>query len=136
MRGKGFKYIHAKLEPGITPAYAGKSVCMNREAGLEKDHPRLCGEKFKVVVFFQHVQGSPPPMRGKGNDQGWTGYRNRITPAYAGKSFRIHLFITCQPGSPPPMRGKVDKSHEKVRAKTDHPRLCGEKFVSRRSKLF
>ena len=70
--------------------------------------------------------GSPPPMRGKGNNQGWTSHRHRITPAYAGKSSHTRrcpsidwdhprlcgekrlfvLYHRFQTGSPPPMRGK------------------------------
>ena len=45
MRGKGFKYIHAKLEPGITPAYAGKRWTGETATVNVGDHPRLCGEK-------------------------------------------------------------------------------------------
>ena len=35
----------------------------------EKDHPRLCGEKGNSGVGIFDIDGSPPPMRGKGLDK-------------------------------------------------------------------
>ena len=86
MRGKveGAKCV--KIDHGITPAYAGKSVfggdilCMltgspppmrGKACGLcvaprrSRDHPRLCGEKSNFPFCFFWYGGSPPPMRGK-----------------------------------------------------------------------
>lgn len=54
--------------------------------------------------------GSPPRMRGKALAFGGESGRAGITPAYAGKS-------NCNPGSP---------QHW-----LDHPRMCGEKGLSR-----
>ena len=53
--------------------------------------------------------GSPPPMRGKGRSKVKHRGGRGITPAYAGKSLQ-------------------DRTG--TRKKRDHPRLCGEKFVS------
>ena len=66
MRGKAFWGIHAVICQGITPAYAGKSVFSNDADPLSLDHPRLCGEKFKIAFVLFALSGSPPPMRGKG----------------------------------------------------------------------
>ena len=107
MRGKVLYAGGFREAVRITPAYAGKRAC--------EESQRVCAE------------GSPPPMRGKGNlhwsDQG----PGRITPAYAGKrcsqesknyGYRdhprlcgekensIHTFFSPI-GSPPPMRGKA-----------------------------
>ena len=71
-----------------------------------EDHPRLCGEKFVIVLTIRSQIGSPPPMRGKANKDSNTTTPLGITPAYAGKS-QVHC------------HHKPD--HE------DHPRLCGEK---------
>ena len=90
----------------ITPAYAGKSPQSLYDAAQERDHPRLCGEKFTHLRAFFHFVGSPPPMRGKAAKISVDGYVTWITPAYAGKS--------CQPAT----AGK---------RRQDHPRLCGEK---------
>ena len=45
MRGKGTKTLFPWRLPGITPAYAGKSICGRRFSPDDGDHPRLCGEK-------------------------------------------------------------------------------------------
>ena len=50
MRGKGFQSGEGQFLIGITPAYAGKSHYWIPESKLEKDHPRLCGEKFQQML--------------------------------------------------------------------------------------
>ena len=66
MRGKVHDRAEEFSDPGITPAYAGKSPTQSLKAPSSS--------------------GSPPPMRGKGPvlyaSILWCG----ITPAYAGKS--------------------------------------------------
>ena len=49
MRGKAHRVLQELCCVGITPAYAGKSS--NDRAGrrLERDHPRVCGEKTKKI---------------------------------------------------------------------------------------
>ena len=121
------KRIDGAVTLRITPAYAGKR-CSDRPRLLRFwDHPRLCGEKIRVLLLTIRKEGSPPPMRGKGRLDILSKHINRITPAYAGKSrFMLdsHLVIQDHPrlcgeklccdtidvvalGSPPPMRGKV-----------------------------
>ena len=85
MRGKAFWGIHVVIRQGITPAYAGKSECIDAMTETQGDHPRLCGEKFSIRSTKSNCPGSPPPMRGK---------------ATALWAFSPLL------GSPPPMRGK------------------------------
>ena len=106
MRGKGrckfFEWIHL----GITPAYAGKSLQPETVIQIRRDHPRLCGEKPLFAGVFQHVQGSPPPMRGKDNLKIFEFVARRITPAYAGKRNHFSIYHA---------------------GNRDHPRLCGEK---------
>ena len=46
MRGKDYNALQAKLDAGITPAYAGKSHQLVNYIIDSKDHPRLCGEKL------------------------------------------------------------------------------------------
>ena len=65
MRGKGTGDATIFQRCRITPAYAGKSFCVEIEARWIQDHPRLCGEKFTHLRAFFHFVGSPPPMRGK-----------------------------------------------------------------------
>ena len=93
MRGKA---LFEKAEPqaeGITPAYAGKRYKRIDFLLCQQDHPRLCGEKVQIHIGIIAVQGSPPPMRGKGQSHFPPEFLSRITPAYAGKSFQTSYFI-------------------------------------------
>ena len=71
-----------------------------------KDHPRLCGEKRRIIPADRLNVGSPPPMRGKDGKYQNLEIIDRITPAYAGKRL---------------------SSARYMRYRQDHPRLCGEK---------
>ena len=127
MRGKDNMTGRNVQRYRITPAYAGKSHSSGfRYAGIW-DHPRLCGEKWQMSPSAPSKTGSPPPMRGKAEQQVSGENHGRITPAYAGKSrtgnswtrrHRDHprlcgekmchcLNVSETEGSPPPMRGKV-----------------------------
>ena len=108
MRGKGTAGSIIYLLPGITPAYAGKSVLPCHWLFRVRDHPRLCGEKDSGNGIFCCAAGSPPPMRGKVQPIPEQIAVSWITPAYAGKStFPCTCRMTFE----------------------DHPRLCGEKVV-------
>ena len=86
MRGKDQLLQQPKNCYRITPAYAGKSVrWFSARCGI-RDHPRLCGEKWAFSVVHSSSTGSPPPMRGKADENEVDGHTYRITPAYAGKS--------------------------------------------------
>ena len=88
MRGKAqFLNIHLQ-NYRITPAYAGKSFQSDRPKAAVRDHPRLCGEKYTVPNPQKPPEGSPPPMRGKGEIVKTMVGDTGITPAYAGKRQR------------------------------------------------
>ena len=106
MRGKVLVNLFNFLLDGITPAYAGKSFLHPRRRRMQKDHPRLCGEKAKIDPLSKNSWGSPPPMRGKGFDSVHFERQEGITPAYAGKSPPAPHAAAREYGSPPPMRGK------------------------------
>ena len=108
MRGKVNVLLQSVVTFGITPAYAGKSQCAFTVCSNFRDHPRLCGEKFRRLRLYQRHQGSPPPMRGKVIWDVEYYECGGITPAYAGKSCRFQKSVPLQ---------------------LDHPRLCGEKRV-------
>ena len=109
MRGKVCSDRSFQPGPGITPAYAGKSLFWLHRGTLSQDHPRVCGEKTLQPDVAQLFQGSPPRMRGKAERLIESKMLPRITPAYAGKSFFASL-----------MAFRVE----------DHPRVCGEKSIS------
>ena len=58
-------YLHLG---GITPACAGKRGGNDNRAGDIGDHPRVCGEKLPGAVSRAKTGGSPPRVRGKGDD--------------------------------------------------------------------
>ena len=91
MRGKVSSPALAVKERRITPAYAGKSANNWKSCGLERDHPRLCGEKQYRRSVDCFLQGSPPPMRGKVFRRPCKDNPQRITPAYAGKSLLLDV---------------------------------------------
>ena len=112
-----------------------------------QDHPRLCGEKCRGRGRGDSIRGSPPPMRGKGDNPLRQGALSRITPAYAGKSVaqnaiqllkrdhprlcgekrlvKVSQTATC--GITPAYAGKSRSTRPVRRRGQDHPRLCGEK---------
>ena len=106
MRGKVIFCIDKSLYVRITPAYAGKSRVAYPVHSNRRDHPRLCGEKVQRHYLVVTIQGSPPPMRGKGIHVITSFSVFRITPAYAGKSEWCKSSVERTRGSPPPMRGK------------------------------
>ena len=95
---------------GITPAYAGKRWLWLAHFRPEKDHPRVCGEKFPSKLLSVVILGSPPRMRGKVLAGTGLCSLHGITPAYAGKRW---LWL----------------AH--FRPEKDHPRVCGEKVCLR-----
>ena len=88
MRGKvQYHKAHAG-RVGITPAYAGKRTLVYEISAAYRDHPRVCGEKGRLVRLWAAWPGSPPRMRGKVCTYCCACHRHRITPAYAGKRQR------------------------------------------------
>ena len=105
-RGKAPVLLPKVFIVGITPACAGKSSPERIQATLDRDHPRLRGEKEKFAELFAHHVGSPPLARGKVTICRQHPRPRGITPACAGKR-------ALRPSG----RG----------AERDHPRLRGEK---------
>ena len=68
----------------------------------------MCGEKKSAINCGSFTLGSPPRVRGKGNDRAVECAADGITPACAGKS----------PYEPAGIQGLQD-----------HPRVCGEKLT-------
>ena len=91
----------------ITPACAGKRILQLPAGKVQKDHPRVCGEKQCPLGKRRGYQGSPPRVRGKAMMFSSSFAFKGITPACAGKRPKLHL---------------------KPLKKWDHPRVCGEKL--------
>ena len=83
--------FHFPLRPWfffVSPAYAGKSVHLQRNRTRLRDHPRVCGEKPARSRARRRNWGSPPRMRGKVCAYVSCPACYRITPAYAGKRLK------------------------------------------------
>ena len=110
MRGKANALGLRFLFVGITPAHAGKRPGRCKQPSWSGDHPRTCGEKSPPSRKEYCKKGSPPHMRGKGGESRRGQHSPGITPAHAGKR------------SAAPFR---------ARCAGDHPRTCGEKFLTK-----
>ena len=106
VRGKVAICPACSASSGITPACAGKSPASCHWPTVQRDHPRVCGEKNSIFCPVFSVTGSPPRVRGKAPRPSPSRPSRRITPACAGKRPRF----LWQPGR-----------------LWDHPRVCGEK---------
>ncbi len=106
VRGKERHGSGYKWKSRITPACAGKSPIAGFLLIMQRDHPRMCGEKASALAAFAAVSGSPPHVRGKGHRPPMLHPATGITPACAGKSTWQLPTTTTQ---------------------RDHPRMCGEK---------
>ena len=49
-RGKAMNFGGGLLSTGITPAWAGKSVCRLLRSAVLRDHPRVGGEKYYTTL--------------------------------------------------------------------------------------
>ena len=87
MRGKGDCPEVDCIAVRITPAHAGKSCRLHQHRIGDRDHPRACGEKPRVLKDWTAKPGSPPRMRGKVCWLLCGLWSMGITPAHAGKSF-------------------------------------------------
>ena len=64
-RGKGGDIVGGLGCVRITPAWAGKSICLALPITAPRDHPRVGGEKDRKPTWNVCAVGSPPRGRGK-----------------------------------------------------------------------
>ena len=100
------------MDTRITPAPAGRSPKDEAVRFVSRDHPRACGEKFIARADSSSLLGSPPRLRGEVDATKQIPSLCRITPAPAGRSH------SCE---------------HPLNVFKDHPRACGEKFLTKRS---
>ena len=106
VRGKGASAGVRSEYVGTIPACAGQSVWRLTLQTLLRDHPRVCGAKFRPSSFAASCTGPSPRVRGKARWRAAKTLRPGTIPACAGQ--RPH---------PPVIRTN----------KGDHPRVCGAK---------
>ena len=115
-----------QLNPGLTPACAGKTTIDLYTYGDTEAHPRLRGEDQQLMSDAEAHRGSPPLARGRRRRRRRGMFQPGLTPACAGKTRRLVLCngvhrahprlrgedrsvpSTVQPflGSPPLARGR------------------------------
>ena len=113
VRGKAGEAGEGAVAEGIIPAGAGKRGPRARPRRAPRDHPRGCGEKQEARDLELNTPGSSPRVRGKAPSWSLLRFQGRIIPAGAGKSWS--------------RRGLLGDG-------VDHPRGCGEKRSSARSR--
>ena len=86
VRGKRAKELNSRKPSRITPACAGKTLDALYLYGVNKDHPRVCGENLFLEVRIKSQAGSPPRVRGKLLCIRREDIAAGITPACAGKT--------------------------------------------------
>ena len=149
VRGKEHDLIDNDLKLGITPACAGKRQPANRVWFEPRDHPRVCGEKYRRLSLQYFQLGSPPRVRGKVVSGDALYVRPRITPACAGKSLHqyrrkgrrrghprvcgekddTNLILAIKVGSPPRVRGKACKTSSRHLMDRITPACAGKSFI-------
>ena len=131
MRGKELLAADDLQTLRITPACAGKRLSRWLSLRPRRDHPRVCGEKLRIVEVGRVKEGSPPRMRGKVCTAEHDERQPGITPACAGKSFRVQHHLHPVAGITPACAGKSGAYFGYPRFHGDHPRVCGEKLHMR-----
>ena len=106
MRGKVLSPTDINEHHGITPAYAGKRTIGPTGHCVQRDHPRICGEKAYKSVMAGSEWGSPPHMRGKALESGGTRSGPGDHPRICGEKGSLLQGDASPLGSPPHMRGK------------------------------
>ena len=85
-RGKVLMFLIKMAICRIIPACAGKRSRFSREFQEAEDHPRMRGEKERIVFTIEQLIGSSPHARGKEAKDYIELPDRRIIPACAGKS--------------------------------------------------
>ena len=107
MRGKRGNQGQWQPYKRITPADAGKTLCLADECPRRGDHPRGCGENSARHCQQRVRKGSPPRMRGKPLSAS-THHRVYMDhPRGCGENIYAERMTPAQAGSPPRMRGKL-----------------------------
>ena len=109
VRGKQERVHRPLVPPRLIPACAGKTRTTSRTVVWSTAHPRVCGENALVEASPLAPIGSSPRVRGKQRRRENGGSDTGLIPACAGKTCRGSRFS---------------------RARTAHPRVCGENALT------
>ena len=110
VRGAAGRTPMSSDSAGIIPACAGSSAAIPRTGSCRRDHPRVCGEQYKITQDLDNFEGSSPRVRGAGSRRLDTRPGGGIIPACAGSR-----------------RSRSGRQH----TARDHPRVCGEQLFQK-----
>ena len=105
VRGKPGGADRDRIVTGLIPACAGKTLAAEAQSGMDRAHPRVCGENPRPAGRMVAKVGSSPRVRGKPVRRMSLRPAERLIPACAGKTMRL--------------------LHRQKRTWA-HPRVCGE----------
>ena len=89
MRGTGLAAVATVIGVGIIPAYAGNRLSGKKSHKGVRDHPRVCGEQWVILLSRNTCSGSSPRMRGTAPAVCMATAAHGIIPAYAGNSRKV-----------------------------------------------
>ena len=134
MREKAAKRRRHICAGGITPAYAGKRSSVYDDSCNGTGHPRVCGEKRRMLKQTAKRPGSPPAYAGKSRKNGSYGGGKKDHPRMCGEKVLYSFGLKQVSGITPAYAGKRSPALFPLRSPEDHPRVCGEKKVMRGAK--
>ena len=122
----------------IIPACAGNTCRSGNAAPSRRDHPRVCGEHNLIKSFVDGKTGSSPRVRGTPRTNRPHNLMPGIIPACAGNTQSLLLFgcrivdaeVVDEFGIIPACAGNTHCMTPTSAVSWDHPRVCGEHFVS------
>ena len=105
------------VNPGLIPAWAGKTKAGRVPQNERWAHPRVGGENVSVVAFASLPGGSSPRGRGKPVSAVLVGPSGRLIPAWAGKT-------SASTG-----RTQRRRAHPRVGGENPHPLSSPSSFI-------
>ena len=133
MRGKVSLAFALGGRFGITPAYAGKRQRLRRYPQGDRDHPRVCGEKYTVLPANMCTVRITPAYAGKSSSAARTLSSGGDHPRVCGEKEQVDIAAEVVPGSPPRMRGKADDMPTKALVNRITPAYAGKRLKRSRS---
>ena len=127
VRGKGGVNRYALKRAGITPACAGKRVIESLVYCVDRDHPRMCGEKLLKEQQLKDHPGITPACAGKRGEYGGQTHRPQDHPRMCGEKLYFPPLAFSLIRITPACAGKSTFFLRAGFASGDHPRMCGEK---------
>ena len=126
VRGKAERKCDGRMVSGITPACAGKSNALLREAGWIWGSPPRVRGKARRQYDNQQSKGITPACAGKSSEVLMKQFTTRDHPRVCGEKMILPLWAMCRKGSPPRVRGKADTSSHRFCAQGITPACAGK----------